>query len=150
MVDHCDGDLYLQADEGTDADCVVSTGAFGGVCWRVLGFVDGSEDDPIEMAIAGSARAASAICAGLRVLLEPTRIAVEMHGGTIEATVANRPAEVILLEGAPDDLAAAKRYDLPLIKDVQGESVFAEYVVDRTLAEINVDKTRMYWSQLSN
>lgn len=149
MVDHCDGEVYLQADAGMDMDCVVSTGEFAGVCWRVLGFVEGREEAPVEMAV-GSARSASEICEGLRMLLEPTRVAVAMHGGTVEATVANRPAEVILLEGAPDDVAAAKKDGFLVITDAQGDTIAAEYVVTRSRAVIDAHKTGLYWSQLAD
>jgi hypothetical protein len=148
MVDHCDGEVYLQADAGMDMDCAISTGEFAGVCWRVLGFVEGSKDTSVELAV-GSARSASEICEGLRMLLEPTRVAVAMHGGTVEATVANRPAEVILLEGAPDDVAAAKKDGLALVTDAQGGTIAAEYVVTRSRADIDTHKTGLYWSQLA-
>ncbi len=104
-MDVIDGELYqMAANAGTDdySHCF-SEGSYGGVVWRVLGFLSDRPGDAQQLNSGNDEEGVRAVLGAFQALLQPapapspTRVVVELSDGGLVGVHSQQPVEVVIV-----------------------------------------------------
>ncbi|WP_439126232.1 MAG: hypothetical protein ACNJA3_28090 (plasmid) [Pseudomonas rhizophila] len=102
-MDVIDGELYqLAANAGADDySHSFSEGSYGGVVWRVLGYLSDRPGDAIQLNSGNDEEGVRAILEAFQALLSPaptpTRVVVELSDGGLVGVHSPQPVEVVIV-----------------------------------------------------
>ena len=165
LMDKVDGPLYKQAMscDNLDFSCIFSDGSYGGVVWRVLGYLSDRPNDAMQLhagndeagvnqtfaafqsmkdaydnLAAGACQTAQAQSAALVPAddQKPVQVVVDISGGSIHGVYAKQPVDIVFLSHDKHDLDEYQEGQGYLSLDNEPVALFSNHVEGKGQPEV--------------